>query len=115
MKGYREGFEKGTTQLYGSGNGSGNSKVPGDSKPSTSGPTINIGIGGRDVSIGNGESNSGTFAKAYYCELEAFTQKFESFGPTMLEAKKAVRDQCSQRYHRMHCDGDRDLHCRKNI
>ncbi len=112
MKGYREGFEKGSAQLYGSSE----SKGPNENKPGGNGTTINIGVGGRDVTVGgSGDGSGARYAKTYYCELEAFTSRFESFGPTMLEARKNVIDQCTRKYNRMHCDGDDDIHCRKNL
>lgn len=40
----------------------------------------------------------------WYCEASAFTKKYDSFGPTELEAKVAVKKKCGAENHSMHCE-----------
>lgn len=120
-RGYREGFEKGfaLTQPQ---------TVVAPSNPTSApqqnnGTQINIGIGG--VTIGSGNSTTPQPApgspevikpnpKAYYCKITAFAKTFESFGPTLLEAKLNVLSDCKKNYSPMFCQDNQDLICQKN-
>lgn len=51
--------------------------------------------------------------KAYYCEIELFTERFEVWGPTELEARTKVLGDCSKQYFRNSCSREK-VKCEAN-
>lgn len=49
--------------------------------------------------------------RAWYCEVKAFMDTFDGYGPTRLEATKAAQTACQGKNHEMHC---RDAKCQEN-
>ena len=78
---------------------------------------ININIGGTqtvnqpDSSRKDHEPKERKNKKKYYCEVKAFMQKFEAFGPTQLETKTQVQKECAAQFSEMHC---RKVVCQEN-
>jgi hypothetical protein len=64
---------------------------------------INVNLGGSPAQDIN--------PRAWYCKMKAFTDEFESFAPTQLEAINRVTDQCRAKYDPMFC---KDSACRLN-
>ena len=88
INGYKEGYAKGKPLIEKSG--------------------ASIQIGGTTINIPGKKNN-----KAYFCELSAFTDNFEAFGPTQLEATMNVVKLCRAKHNEMHCDKD-EVECRVN-
>lgn len=70
-------------------------------------PNVNINIGGSQSIGGQGHG----YSRAWYCTAEAFMKKFEAFGPTQIEARRAAIAQCTRQYNQMHCN---DVQCQPN-
>ena len=108
---YREGFEKGSQNLLGSTQNN-------DNKPSDTNKTIHTGVNIIINSPGasvRGDARVGE-PKNFYCSIEVFMKKYEAFGPTLLQAKKAVIDECIKHHSRIHCsEEDDDLSCKRNL
>jgi hypothetical protein len=108
ISGYKEGYLKGKELNQ--------PKAPvvvSQPAPQTQNSGISIGIGRNGIQINTGGNTpaqnpapgaqSAVNPKAWYCQAEAFTKKYDAFGPTQLEAKKTVMDQCIRDHHEMHC------------
>jgi hypothetical protein len=68
------------------------------------GTIINVGgLGSPDPAYQN--------QKAWFCDVEAFGEHFEAFGPTQLEAKQRSQLACTRKNNKMHCE---DAACRRN-
>ncbi|GEM_PF-620872 len=67
---------------------------------------VNINIGG------NQSTGAGVYyAKNYFCTISIFTKEYEAFGPTELEARRNVMNECKKHNHAMHCD---EVECQRN-
>jgi hypothetical protein len=64
---------------------------------------INVNIGGTPAGSIN--------PRAWYCKIKAFTEEFEAFAPTQLEAVHQVTAQCRVKYDPMFC---KESSCRLN-
>jgi hypothetical protein len=51
--------------------------------------------------------------KAWYCEIELFSERFDAWGPTELEARTQVVNQCAKQYFRSSCSKDK-VRCEAN-
>lgn len=70
---------------------------------------VNNGI---EINIGGSRSNPPVGnPKAWYCNIRAFMDEFEAFGPTQIEARQLTIQQCVGKHHEMHC---RDVKCQLN-
>lgn len=63
------------------------------------------------VPVPMGSPQPASADRAYYCQAKAFTDHFEAFGPTQLEATKRVQAACRVKFHEMHCEA---VQCQKN-
>jgi hypothetical protein len=63
-----------------------------------------------NVNIG-GSPDGGINPRAWYCKTKAFTEEFEAFAPTQLEAVHQVTAQCRAKYDPMFC---KESSCRLN-
>jgi hypothetical protein len=90
LKGYRDGYENARKAEVQTTTGS------------------HIQIGGTQINI-PGRKND----KAYFCSIQPFTQKYEAFGATKLEATKNVQALCKKTNSEMHCEAD-EVECVKN-
>jgi hypothetical protein len=61
------------------------------------------------VNIGGDPTDN---SRAWYCKAKAFTDDFEAFAPTQLEAIKAVAARCREKYDPMFC---KTSACRLNL
>lgn len=71
-----------------------------DGKPSGS---VNIPVGQGGVVQQQQTQVVATNNRAWFCEVEAFMDKFEGWGATKLEATKAAQGECKMKNHEMHC------------
>jgi hypothetical protein len=78
-----------------------------------SGPLFQIG-GPRGIQIGAPGTTQTQVArndKAWFCEVNPFSDHYEGFAATQLEGKKAVSADCRTKHGEMFCD---DVKCRRN-
>lgn len=87
------------------------STIPTTTPVQTGFPNINVNIGKGNQTVGTSAGGAGN-AKAYFCTVSAFMKKFDSYGPTKLEAEQGARSACAAKYHEMHCG---DVQCQQNI
>ncbi len=98
LKGYREGYAKAMES-----DGSRSAPVGGGGNRGG----ININIGGHQT-VGGADPRA---ARRFFCEVSAFTNHYEAFGPTRLEARQAAENQCKTQNNAMHCQ---NVNCREN-
>ena len=118
-KGYRIGYDAGEKSLR---EAEANrtpppafpTNLPPPSAPSQKNTTINVNLGGTQ-NVGGGQNPPPSVPqsnqKAWYCEVEAFQDKFSAFGATQLEAKQATQNQCTAKHNAMFC---RKIDCQPN-
>jgi hypothetical protein len=77
--------------------------------PSSVNTHVNHGV---EINIGGArDSSHGANPRAWYCNVNAFMDEFEAFGPTQLEARQLAIQQCVGKHHAMHC---KDAKCQLN-
>lgn len=119
QKKYQEGFVAGRAELdalvAAAREDHRANQVKASEPASTSAPVnqtnINVSIGGGNIGSGASQPTPPN-PRAYFCTVKAFTDTFESYGATQLEATNAVRALCTKENHEMHC---REIKCEKNI
>jgi hypothetical protein len=66
---------------------------------------------GTVINLGGPTSPDPAYRKLWYCDVEAFGDHFEAFGPTELETRQKATRACTQKNNKMHCE---DAACRRN-
>lgn len=101
QQGYRDGFQKGHTEYeakiaaYREQQAQSQSSASQPSGPVNNGTQIVVNVGGSGSDRGED--------KAWFCEVSAFTHKYQGWGRTQLEAGNAAKVACGAQYHPMHC------------
>jgi len=92
LQGYREGYQAGMQA----------NQQPAGAQTVNYGTVINV--------EGQGPQ-SHLDRKAWFCEVQAFENHYQAYGPTEMEAKQNVIRECTMKNHPMHCE---DTACRRN-